>query len=48
MKSISVVYHVGYGHATSKRWFHQDWTDKIAAGLTHSAQINGYKHFTLH
>jgi len=48
MKSISVVYHSGYGHATSKRWFNQDWKDRIAAGLTRSAQINGDKHFTLH
>ena len=48
MKSIGVVYHSGYGHATSKRWFKQDWKDRIAAGLTRSAQINGDKHFTLH
>ncbi|MGB5612700.1 MAG: hypothetical protein WBM67_08590 [Sedimenticolaceae bacterium] len=48
MKSIGVVYHSGYGHATSKRWFNQDWKDRIASGLTQSAQINGDKHFTLH
>jgi hypothetical protein len=48
MRNVSVVYHSVYGHATSKHWFNQGWNDRIATGLTRSAQINGDKHFTLH
>ena len=33
---------------SSKRWFNQDWKDKIAAGFTNSASMNGDKHSTLH
>ncbi len=34
--------------ATSKPWFHQQWKDKIAAGFTNSASMNGDKLSTLH
>ena len=37
-----------FADATSKRWFNQDWKDKIAAGFTNSASMNGDKHSTLH
>ena len=37
-----------FADATSKRWFNQDWKDKLAAGFTNSASINGDKHSTLH
>ncbi len=33
---------------TSKRWFSLAWKDKIAAGFTNSASMNGDKHSTLH
>ena len=33
---------------SSKRWFNQDWKDKIATGFTNSASMNGDKHSTLH
>jgi NAD(P)H dehydrogenase (quinone) len=36
-----------FADASSKRWFSQDWKDKIAAGFTNSASINGDKHSTL-
>lgn len=32
----------------SKPWFHQQWKDKIAAGFTNSASMNGDKLSTLH
>ena len=34
--------------ATSKPWYHQQWKDKIAAGFTNSASMNGDKLSTLH
>lgn len=37
-----------FADATSKRWFSQDWKDKLAAGFTNSASMNGDKHSTLH
>ena len=37
-----------FADATSKRWFSQDWKNKIAAGFTNSASMNGDKHSTLH
>jgi NAD(P)H dehydrogenase (quinone) len=37
-----------FADATSKRWFTQAWKDKIAAGFTNSASMNGDKHSTLH
>ena len=37
-----------FADASSKPWFTQKWKDKIAAGFTNSATINGDKHSTLH
>jgi NAD(P)H dehydrogenase (quinone) len=37
-----------FADATSKRWFNQGWKDKLAAGFTNSASMNGDKHSTLH
>ena len=37
-----------FADASSKRWFSQDWKDKLAAGFTNSASMNGDKHSTLH
>jgi NAD(P)H dehydrogenase (quinone) len=37
-----------FADASSKPWFSQVWKDKIAAGFTNSATINGDKHSTLH
>ena len=37
-----------FADATSKRWFNQDWKEKLAAGGTNSASMNGAKHATLH
>jgi NAD(P)H dehydrogenase (quinone) len=37
-----------FADATSKRWFSQEWRNKIAAGFTNSASMNGDKHSTLH
>jgi NAD(P)H dehydrogenase (quinone) len=37
-----------FADASSKPWFNQKWKDKIAAGFTNSATINGDKHSTLH
>ena len=34
--------------ASSKPWYSQVWKDKIAAGFTNSASMNGDKHSTLH
>ncbi|MCS6767063.1 MAG: flavodoxin family protein [Candidatus Protistobacter heckmanni] len=34
--------------ATSKPWFTQQWKDKLAAGFTNSATMNGDKLSTLH
>ena len=30
-----------FADATSKRWFNQEWKNKIAAGFTNSASMNG-------
>jgi NAD(P)H dehydrogenase (quinone) len=37
-----------FADATSKAWFDQKWKDKIFAGFTNSASMNGDKHSTLH
>jgi NAD(P)H dehydrogenase (quinone) len=37
-----------FADATSKAWFTQDWKDKLFAGFTNSASMNGDKHSTLH
>lgn len=37
-----------FADASSKRWFTQDWKDKLAAGFTNSASMNGDKLSTLH
>ena len=37
-----------FADATSKAWFTQKWKDKIFAGFTNSASMNGDKHSTLH
>jgi NAD(P)H dehydrogenase (quinone) len=36
-----------FADASSKAWFSQKWKDKIAAGFTNSAGMNGDKHATL-
>jgi NAD(P)H dehydrogenase (quinone) len=37
-----------FADASSKPWFAQSWKDKIAAGFTNSASMNGDKLSTLH
>lgn len=37
-----------FADASSKPWFSQQWKDKLAAGFTNSASMNGDKHSTLH
>jgi NAD(P)H dehydrogenase (quinone) len=37
-----------FADASSKPWFSQAWKDKIAAGFTNSASMNGDKLSTLH
>ena len=37
-----------FADATGKRWVNQDWKNKIAAGFTNSASMNGDKNSTLH
>jgi NAD(P)H dehydrogenase (quinone) len=37
-----------FADASSKIWFGMGWKDKIAAGFTNSASMNGDKHSTLH
>lgn len=37
-----------FADASSKPWYTQVWKDKIAAGFTNSATMNGDKHSTLH
>lgn len=37
-----------FADASSKPWFVQAWKDKIGAGFTNSASMNGDKHSTLH
>ncbi len=36
-----------FADASSKPWFAQKWKDKIAAGFTNSATMNGDKHSTI-
>ena len=36
-----------FADASSKPWFVQSWKDKIAAGFTNSATMNGDKHSTI-
>ncbi len=37
-----------FADASSKPWFGQQWKDKLAAGFTNSATLNGDKFSTLH
>jgi multimeric flavodoxin WrbA len=37
-----------FADASSKPWFGQQWKDKVFAGFTNSATMNGDKHSTLH
>ncbi len=37
-----------FADASSKPWFTQAWKNKLAAGFTNSASMNGDKHSTLH
>ena len=37
-----------FADATSRRWFTQAWRNKLAAGFTNSASMNGDKHSTIH
>ncbi len=37
-----------FADASSKPWFGQRWKDKLFAGFTNSASMNGDKHSTLH
>lgn len=37
-----------FADASSKAWFHQSWKDKVFAGFTNSATMNGDKLSTLH
>ena len=37
-----------FADASSKQWFSQQWKNKIAAGFTNSATMNGDKLSTLH
>lgn len=37
-----------FADASSKAWFGQQWKDKLFAGFTNSASVNGDKHSTLH
>jgi NAD(P)H dehydrogenase (quinone) len=37
-----------FADASSKQWFTQGWKDKVAAGFTNSATMNGDKLSTLH
>lgn len=37
-----------FADASSKKWFTQAWKDKLAAGFTNSASMNGDKLSTLH
>jgi NAD(P)H dehydrogenase (quinone) len=36
-----------FADASSKQWFTQDWKDKVAAGFTNSASMNGDKFSTI-
>ncbi|MER5935351.1 flavodoxin family protein [Streptomyces sp. NPDC002054] len=46
MGTASSAFHV-FAEATSKRWFGDDWQDKLAAGFTNSASKSGDKLHTL-
>ncbi|MFG2634805.1 flavodoxin family protein [Streptomyces sp. NPDC048362] len=46
MGTASGAFHV-FAEATSKRWFGEDWRDKLAAGFTNSASKSGDKLHTL-
>ncbi|MBL1108164.1 flavodoxin family protein [Streptomyces sp. 5-8] len=46
MGTASGAFHV-FAEATSKRWFGQDWKDKLAAGFTNSGSKSGDKLHTL-
>lgn len=37
-----------FADASSRPWFTQQWKNKVAAGFTNSASMNGDKHSTLH
>ncbi len=37
-----------FADASSKPWFGQEWKDKLFAGFTNSASMNGDKHSTIH
>lgn len=37
-----------FADASSKVWFTQGWKDKVFAGFTNSASMNGDKHSTIH
>ncbi len=37
-----------FADASSKQWYTQAWKDKVFAGFTNSASMNGDKHSTLH
>jgi NAD(P)H dehydrogenase (quinone) len=37
-----------FADASSKQWYAQDWKDKLAAGFTNSAGMNGDKEQTIH
>jgi multimeric flavodoxin WrbA len=37
-----------FADASSKPWYTQAWKDKVFAGFTNSATLNGDKHSTLH
>jgi len=37
-----------FADASSKPWFSQQWKDKLFAGFTNSAALNGDKHSTIH
>lgn len=37
-----------FADASSKPWYSQVWKNKLAAGFTNSASMNGDKHSTLH
>lgn len=36
-----------FADASSKQWFSMDWKDKVAAGFTNSASVNGDKFSTI-
>jgi NAD(P)H dehydrogenase (quinone) len=37
-----------FADASSKPWYSESWKDKVFAGFTNSASMNGDKHSTLH